>query len=276
MGDSEVVIVNLGDGSLASRLPRVGSVRGIAVGANANAIFATAAASDELVIIDASTLTERSRVSTGRGPDGVAWDADHHVVGVSDQRAGAISLISNNGTGTRFDVGLGTETGNVVYDHSRGRFWITVVRSSPPNQLVGVDPASGRILARLDLPGCEGAHGLRIHPDGQSAFIACENNSVLLRVSLAAPYASVTARVGTDPDVLSIDTPLGWLYVAAESGDLTVFDIAGPGLAPIDHERFDNSAHTVAVDSVTHRVFLPLVRGRNGHPVLRILRPSFR
>jgi DNA-binding beta-propeller fold protein YncE len=113
-----------------------------------------------------------------------------------------------------------------------------------------------------------------LHPDGQSAFVACEDNNMLARVDLAGSKAVGTGPTGNGPDVLSVDPGLGWLYVAAESGDLSVFDIAKPGLALIDREHPADASHSVAVDSATHRVFFPLVAGPAGTPVLRIMRPG--
>lgn len=124
--------------------------------------------------------------------------------------------------------------------------------------------------SRIDLPGCERAHGVRVHPDGKSAFIACENNDTVVRVALDAPHTLTTATTGKQPDVMSIDPGLGWLYVAAESGDLAVFDIAGPGLRLLSREHPADDAHSVVVDPATHRVFFPVLRG----PVMRIMRPE--
>jgi hypothetical protein len=64
------------------------------------------------------------------------------------------------------------------------------------------------------------------------------------------------------------------LYVAAESGDITVFDINRKGVVLIGHDHCGDNAHSVAVDPATHRVFFPLMKGPKGKPVLRIMRPS--
>src|SRR5204863_8092287 len=190
------------------------------------------------------------------------------------QRDGTLSLIADAGRGTRTSVEVGVETGNVVYDANRKQFWITAVRATPPDQLVAVSPTAGTITAEIPLPGCTGAHGLRLHPDGQSAFIACEGNDQLARVDLADAHAITLAPAGAGADVLGIDPDRGWLYVAAESGDLTVFDIKRPGVALVGHDHPGANSHTVAVDPATHRVFFPLPKGANGTPTLRILRPA--
>jgi hypothetical protein len=273
MNDGAVVITDLRDGSILKVLPGIPTVRGVIVADDVGRIFATSSPST-LVLIDNKALTEVGRVGAGNGPDGVGWDPLHKTVGVSDQTDGALSLIPNAGNGTRVQVRLGSETGNVVFDASRGVFWITVVKSSPPDQLVAVDPTTAKVTTTIGLPGCSGAHGLRLHPDRQSAFIACESNNVLTRVDLGGAHAVTSAPTGSGPDVLSIDPGLGWLYVAAESGDLTVFDIQKPGVVLIGHDSPGNNSHSVAADAATHRVFFPLVAGPKGTPVLRIMRPS--
>jgi DNA-binding beta-propeller fold protein YncE len=273
MNDASVLVLRLRDGSVARQLPGIPTPRGVAVADDIGRIFVTSSPA-QLVIIDNRLLTEVARVPTGNGPDGVSYDPIDQIVGVSDQRDGAISLIANGGSGKRTQVPLGTETGNVVFDVARRSFWAAVVTASPPDQLVAVDPVGGTVTTRIGLPGCEGAHGVRLHPNGQSAYVACEGNDTLVRVDLGGAHAVVTAATGKGPDVLSIDPGLGWLYVAAESGDLVVFDMAQPGLVALDHEHPGDNAHSVAVDPTTHRVFFPLMAGPSGKPALRIMQPK--
>ena len=272
MNDASVVVVNL-DGSVVQVISGIPTPRGVIVADDVGRIFVTSSP-NRLVIIDNDTLVEVGRVATGKSPDGVAWDPVHRVVGVSDQGDGAISLIAEGGSGARTQLLLGAETGNVVFDPGRSIFWITTVMDSPPDQLIGVDPTAHRVTQAIALPGCQGAHGLRLHPDGRSAFVACEENDQLLRVELAGKHAVAVGRTGTGPDVMSIDAKLGWLYVAAESGDLSVFDLTRPGVQLLGREHPGSDAHSVAADPVTHRAFFPLLKGPKGTPVLRIMQPS--
>ncbi len=273
MNANSVLILDLRDGSVRKELTGIPTPRGVAVADDVGIIFVTSTPG-HLVLIDNKSLTEIGRVVTGAAPDGDAWDPVDKIVGVSDQSEGALSLIANAGSGARTQVPLGAETGNVVYDAGRKQFWITVVSASPPDQLMAVDPATAKVVTRIALPGCSGAHGLRLHPDGKSAFVACEENDTLARVDLDGAHAVATAATGSGPDVLSIDAGLGWLYVAAESGDLTVFDIGQPGVALIGHDRPGDDSHSVVVDPASHRVFFPLKTGPSGTPVLRIMRPT--
>jgi DNA-binding beta-propeller fold protein YncE len=256
-------------------LPNIPVARGVVVGPEVNRIFVTSSP-NQLVIIDSGSLNEIGRVTTGSGPDGDGWDPVHQIVAVSDQHDGAVSLIGGAGSGARTQVPLGVETGNVVFDAKRGWFWASVVGANPPDQLAAIDPVNATVVKRIDLPGCKGAHGLRLHPDGSSAFVACEDNNMVARVQLDGSPSLVTAATGSGPDVLSIDPSLGWLYIAAESGDLAVFDIGKPGLVSIDTEHVGDNAHSVAVDPASHKVFFPLMSGPSGSPVLRIMTPAGR
>jgi DNA-binding beta-propeller fold protein YncE len=272
MNDASVVVVDL-EGSVVKVIPDIPTARGVVVADEVGRIFITSSP-NQLVILDNDTLTEVGRVPTGNSPDGVGWDPTHRVVGVSDQRDGAISLISDSGMGARTQLRLGSETGNVVFDPGRAIFWIAAVMAAPPDQLIGVDPTVARVTETILLPGCQGAHGVRIHPDGKSAFIACEDNDQLLRVELDGNHAVALGPTGAGPDVMSLDAELGWLYVAAESGDLTVFDLTRPGVNLLGRDHPGDSAHSVAVDPVTHRSYFPLMKGPKGTPVLRIMQPS--
>src|SRR5262249_11557627 len=157
---------------------------------------------NQIARIDRSTLALVDTVQSGSAPDGVDYDPDDRIVGVSDQGDGALSLLADDGDGAHTEIPLGTETGNVRYDAGRGWFWIAVEQPGT-DQLVAVDPKTGKTKASLDLPGCDGAHGLRFHPDGQSAFVACEGNDVLVRVEIDGGATS-TGPTTLGPDVLSI------------------------------------------------------------------------
>ena len=273
MDDASVVVVKLADGSLVKQIPGTPRARGVVVAPEAGRIFVTTKP-DKLVILDSTTFAEIARVDCGNTPDGVAWDPVHRIVAVSDQHDGAVSLLADAGSGARRQIALGKDTGNVVFDAGRKVFWAAVVSPTPPDRIVAIDPALGAPTVTIPLPGCAGAHGLRIHPDGKSALVACEDNSKLVRVELEGANALTIVDSGKDPDVLAIDPGLGWLYVAAESGELTVFDLARPGLTLLDREHPGDASHSVAVDPATHHVFFPLLAGPKGTPVLRIMKPA--
>jgi DNA-binding beta-propeller fold protein YncE len=113
-----------------------------------------------------------------------------------------------------------------------------------------------------------------LHPSGQSAFVACEANQRLLQVDLETSQVLAVLPTGKGPDVLCIDPGLAWLYVAAESGDLSVFDLSRPVATLLGHDQPGAHSHSVAADATSHRVFFPLTSGPGARPALRIMRPT--
>lgn len=73
--------------------------------------------------------------------------------------------------------------------------------------------------------------------------------------------------------MLAFDTSLHRLYVSAESGNISILDEHDRGLQKVFEGFFVANAHTVAVDSRTHRVYWPL-QNVGGNPVLRITVPT--
>jgi DNA-binding beta-propeller fold protein YncE len=91
-------------------------------------------------------------------------------------------------------------------------------------------------------------------------------------MDLQSMQVVATAPVGEGPDVLAFDPGLKLLYVAAESGHVTVLRENGKTLVS-EATLFMPHAHSVCVDPETHLAYFPL-QNIDGHPVLRVMAPS--
>jgi DNA-binding beta-propeller fold protein YncE len=143
------------------------------------------------------------------------------------------------------------------------------------NELVSIDPATAKIVARTPLPGIADPHGIALDVAGRLAFVAGEANGMLAVVDIEKLRVLETHKVADGPDVLAFDP--GWrrLYVASESGGVSVFTEAPAGDAGAKRLVRDGDitmphAHTVAVDPRTHLVYFPL-ENVVGKPMLRIM-----
>jgi DNA-binding beta-propeller fold protein YncE len=221
------------------------------------------------------TIRERdsrviARAPAGDYPDGVAYAPSTGQVYVSDEHGGA-EIVVGAKSGRRIGaVELGGDAGNVQYDPVSRRILVGV---QSKNELAVIDPARRRVVGRYQLSGCDGSHGLHLDPPRRVAFVACEGNAKLLVFDLERRRVTATLDVGDDPDVLDFDTSLRRLYVAAESGEVAVFQEHGRSLRKLGEAKLADNAHSVAVDPRTHLVYFPL-EDVDGKPVLRIMRPG--
>jgi DNA-binding beta-propeller fold protein YncE len=191
---------------------------------------------------------------------------------VSDE-TGATETVIDASTNQRVKtIHLGGEAGNTQYDAVSKHVFVNV---QTRNELVEIDPQTDAIVARHPLAGADHNHGLLIDAGARVAYVACEGNARLLVFDLDAKRVTSTYAVGADPDVLAFDEGLRLLYVASESGVVSIFRREGKDLAKLGESLLAKHAHSVAVAPDTHRVYFPL-ESVDGRAVLRIMEPSTR
>ncbi|HKX17750.1 MAG TPA: YncE family protein [bacterium] len=269
LGAGTVVVFDTKTLRAATEIPHLADVHGVLAIPALGRVYATVTGTSEVVAIDEATNRVRARMPGGVYPDGLAYDPVTRRVFVSDEAGGTVTVIDVDANRVVQTIALGGEAGNTQYDPVSRRVFVAV---QTRNDIAEIEPRSGRIVARYGLPGCRHDHGLAIDGPRRVMFTACDENAVLLALDLDTKRVVGTETVGPDPDVLAIDPGLGLLYVAAESGIVTMFAERGKHLRKVG-ELTAPHAHVVAVDPTTHRVFLPL-ENVNGHAMLRIAIPT--
>jgi len=269
LGDDMMTVFDTNAGKIVGDVKEIKRVHGVVAVPELHRVYATATGKNELAVIDDQTLQVVARIPVGDYPDGVAYASKEMRLYVSDLHGKTETVIDAKTNQTVATIPLGGGAGNTQYDAATDRIFVTVHKV---NQLVEIDPQTDKIVGRYELPGCEESHGLLIDSEHQMAFAACEENAKLAVFDLSAKKMTELHSVGDDPDVLAFDKGLNRLYVSAESGILSVFDVRGRGLVKVGEGFFAVKAHSVAVDSRTHRVYLPL-ENVEGRPALRITLP---
>ncbi|RQS14460.1 YncE family protein [Burkholderia sp. Bp8998] len=269
LGDGEVIVVDVNTSRVVARVPGVSSVHGVLAIPELSRVYASATGTNEIVAIDEATLKVVARMPGGRYPDGIAYAPDMHKIYVSDETGNTETVIdvrSNRRTAT---IPLGGEVGNTQYDPASRHIFVNV---QTHDELVEIDPGVDRIVRRFALAGANHNHGLLIDSRDRLAFIACEGNDRLLVFDMRARQIVQAFDIGKDPDVLAFDPVLNRLYVASESGIVSVFGINRSKASLIGEGRVGPDAHVVAVDPDTHRAYFPL-KNLDGRPVLRVMAP---
>lgn len=276
-GTGRLYIAHLGAGKVAvfdtkthkviSEIEGLPGVHGVLAISGLNRVYASATDVNKLAAIDAKTLNIITFTPTGHYPDGIAYDPDDKKVFVSNQFGHSNTVVDMPTNQSMATIDLGGEVGNTQYDSVFHRILAAV---QTRNQVVSVNPKTNQVVDRYDVPGCEHPHGLLIDAANRFAFTACEDNAKLVTFSLKTMQVLSTHSVGDSPDVLALDRSLHRLYVASESGVVSIFQEQGKTLVKLEDILVDPRAHSVAVDSQTHKVYFPLERVGN-QPVLRIL-----
>jgi DNA-binding beta-propeller fold protein YncE len=271
LGASEVLAFNTQTQQIVGRIGDVRHVHGVLAISELRRVYATATGTDEVVAIDEDRLGVVARMPGGVYPDGMAYAPEAHKLYVSDETGETETVIDVRINQRIATIALGGEVGNSQYDPVSKHVFVNV---QSLRQLVEIDPASDQVVAQTDLPGAKGNHGLLIEPKLRLAFIACEDNDKLVVLDLQSRQIKGNFDVGKDPDVLAYDASIGLLYIASESGSVSVFRVDAGNITKAGEGQLAPNAHVVAVDPATHLAYFP-IKDLSGHPVLRITKPQF-
>jgi DNA-binding beta-propeller fold protein YncE len=269
LGSDLMTVFDVNKQTVIGEVKDLKRVHGVLAVPELHRVYASATGVNELVVIDDQSLSIVARVPAGDYPDGIAYASKSNKIYVSDLHGKSDTVIDAKTNQRLTTIALGGGAGNSQYDSVSDRIFVTV---EGREELAEIDPNKDQVVTRYPLTGCKGSHGLLIDSERRLAFAACEDNSKLVVFDLETKKATTTFSVGADPDVLAFDTGLRRLYVSAESGVISVFDEHDRSLQKVGEGFLAANAHSVAVDSSTHRVYFPL-QNVNGKPVMRVAVP---
>lgn len=271
LGASEVIEVDVHARHVVRVIPNVSQVHGALVVPAMHRVYATATGSNAMLTLDEDTGQVLHQSPTGKYPDGLAYDPRRNAVWTTNETGGSETVIDATTGTVRGSVDLGGEVGNVAYDPVGDQMLVDV---QGHNELAVLNPATLAVIRRVALPGCDHDHGLALDPAERLAFVACDGNATLLTVDTNTWTVTGTAPVGQEPDVLAYDPGARQLYVATESGWLTVLDERDRRLTVAGSDFLADNAHVVAVDPITHHSFYPVPAGASGQPSLLEREPT--
>lgn len=271
LGASEVIEIDVRANKVVRTIPNLSDVHGVLVVPALRRVYATATGANQVVALNEDTGEVINHAPTGNYPDGIAYDPRRNAIWTTNETGGTETVVDADNATVRGSVNLGGEVGNVVYDSTADLMLVDV---QGRNDLAIIDPASLVVTKRVSLPGCDHDHGLALDTAARLAFVACDGNATLLTVDMNTWQVTGTNLVGADPDVLAYDTSAHRLYVACESGTVSILDLRDGRLTVAGSDHLADGAHVVAVDSGTHRSYYPVPAGSDGRPALLEREPA--
>ena len=267
MNAGELIVFNLAKRRVEGTVGDLPKVTGVLAVPSLGKIYVSVPGEHHVAVIDARTLRVQARLGKIGFPDGIAYAPDEKKLYVSDEAGGGELVIDCASGRVLTTIPIGGEAGNTVYDPGAKRILVAV---QTRNEVVEIDPYTDRVTARHKWAAAGHPHGMAVDVVHRLLFVANERDASLLMVDLRSMKVLSRHRVGGDPDVLAFDPGLNRLYVASESGVVSVLTERN-GKLMHDGDMVVAHAHTIAVDPRTHLVYFPL-SNVDGHPIMRIMR----
>src|SRR5882762_9090338 len=269
MGDGKLMVFDIRAEKLVTNLPGFPTMTGVLVVPSLHRVYGSVTKNHEVAVVDTEALAILKRIPDGKFPDGLAFSPETKRLYVSDESGGVDTVIDTTTNEKLRSIPLGGEAGNTQYDPTSHLIYVAV---QTKNQLVAIAPQTDKITARYDLKKGDHPHGFYIDAPRNRAYISCQGDNKLIVFNLATHQEEDVFPVEPDPDVLAFDSELNLLYVACESGGVSIFKADNGKLTKLGDADVGPNSHTVAVDSKTHKAYFPL-KNVDGKPMLRVMVP---
>ncbi len=269
MGAGQIIVFNTKQNRVSETLNGFPGVTGVLIIPELHRLYASVSRHHQVMVLDSLSLKVIAKIPGGHFPDGMAYAPDQKKLYVSDETGGEVSVIDVEKNTRVNSIKMGGEVGNICYDPNSHLLFTVVVT----NELAIIDPRTDKIINRYPLIGGKHPHGLCLDPNSHLAFIAFDGDERIVAMDMNNFQIIGVSLVGKEPDVMSFDPGMGYLYVASESGLVSVFRVRDRKVEKVGDFPVGQNAHSVLADPRTHLVYFPLRKVTKG-PVLRIMKPA--
>ncbi len=275
---THVVIVDTVSGKMVGDIADTPGVHGIALAADLGRGYISAGITNKVKVFDLRTRKAIDDIAVGAKPDAILYDPFTHRVVAFNGRSDNASVI-DTGTNTVMEtIALGGEPEFARSDEA-GHVYVNLVDK---NELAVIDMAALKVSARWPLPSCDAPTGLALDAAHARSFSVCSNAAMAI-LDTQNGRAIATLPIGHGVDGAQFDSDSQNAFSSNGDGTLTVAHESDPEhFAVIQTLATAKGARTIALDPVTHRLYLPTAsfgpvaqESEGAHPRPPILPGSF-
>ncbi len=253
---SHVMVVDLETGKVAGDIPGTLGVHGIALAQKLNRGFTSNGRTDNVTIFALDTLKPIGEVKTGRNPDCILFDPASGRV---------FTFNGRSGDATAFSAGTGVVDGTIplggkpefARSDEAGKIYVNIEDKS---EVVEIDSQKLTVLRRFPLAPCEEPSGMGLDTRHHRAFSGC-HNKIMTVLDTVSGKVIATVPIGAGVDGNGFDAGNGFAFSSNGEGTLTVAGEPSAGTFEVaETVTTERGARTMAIDTATHRIYLPTAR----------------
>ncbi len=265
----DLFVTNISTGTVykiplhAEGLPAAGDVsmfqlepaaHGVVIDPVTGMAYVTRSEANTVDIFDPSAMRLVTRIPVADDPDGIFYISASRTIYVASGDAKTATLIDPAARTVSATISLGGKPEFGVFDTRTNLFYQNLEDTS---SLAAVDLGKRVVSARWPLQDCVHPTGMAIDEPSRQLFIGCSGNSRLAVFDLEQHRVLTSIPVGGGPDSVAYDAQLHRIYVTGRAGDLCVVERDSKGaFATLDTISIHFGAHTLAVDPVSHRLYV--------------------
>lgn len=253
---THVVVLDADTGAKVGDIPDAQGVHGIALAPDLGRGFVSNGRANTVTIFDLKTLATIGTVDVqGQNPDAIYYDAATKRVFTFNGRSSNATAINGADGKIAGMIPVGGKPEFAVGE-GKGRVFVNIEDKS---ELLEIDADKLAVLHRWPLAPCEEPSGLAMDAGHRRLFAVCDNKMMAI-VNADTGKIVATPAIGEGPDAAGFDSGTQFAFSSnGKSGTLTVVHEDAPDkFTVVEDVPTKKSARTMALDTKTHNIFLPV------------------
>jgi YVTN family beta-propeller protein len=236
-------------------------VHGVALAADLDRGYTSNGGTDSVTVFELASLRPVATVGVGGKPDSIVYDPASKRVFVANGRDKTLSVIDAVSNRMIKTIGLHGSPETAVVN-GKGELFVAI---EDKNAVAVIDTAAMTVLRQIDIAAsCDEPAGLAIDAATDRLFVGCHNAKMAIVDGRTGKVLAAPA-IGKGNDATAYDPMLKRALASNGEGTMTVIDGTAP-YAVLQTVPTMQRARTMALDPVSHQVFLVAAEAAAGTP----------
>ena len=252
---TQVNVLDINTGDSVGVIPHTNGVHGIAFVPWSQKGFTSNGKLNNVTVFNANDLSVISEISVGENPDAIFYDDYSKCIITCNGKSQDVSFIDTRTLSVTHTIALGGKPETAVSDLS-GKLFINL---EDKNEVVVVDEKTFSVMARWNIKPGEAPTGLAIDTAAHQLFVGCGDNAQLMVLDTRDGHLITQLPIGDGCDGVAYDAVMKTIYASNGEGNLSVIRWTGDLKTSVQQTvATQKGARTLAVDKVSHKVYLPV------------------
>jgi YVTN family beta-propeller protein len=275
-----VQVVDESNGNLLGTIPDTKGVHDVALADDLNKGFTSNGRDSSVTVFDLQSLKVLDKINIGaRNPDAILYDPFTHRVFTFNGGSSNSTVIDAKTDEVIGTIPLNGKPEFAVTDGA-GRIYVNLEDKS---QIAVIDPSSMQVLNVWSISPGESPTGIALDNESRRLFSVCGNETMVI-LDAQNGIIITTLPIGEHVDGAGFDKETKRIFSSNGEGTLTVVEeVSSDMYKVLDNITTQRGARTIAVDSKTHHIFLPVAEAGpppsptsdNPHPRPKIIPGTF-
>jgi DNA-binding beta-propeller fold protein YncE len=254
---TKIVVIDLEKDSIAGEITDTPGVHGFALARELGRGFSSNGNEAKVSIIDLKTLRTVAKVATDKNPDAILYEPQRQEVYVFNGRGNSATVFEAKTGKLVANIPL---PGKPEFATADGRAGFVYCNIEDKNEVVVIETQAHQIAARWPIASGEEPTGMALDAMHHRLFVGCSNELMLMMNSTNGKIIA-SVPIGKGVDAVAFDPATQLAFSSNGEGTVTIaHEESAEKLEPIQTLATERGARTMALDSLTHKIYLASAR----------------